>query len=133
MNDLRLAFRRLFRAPAFFVSAVLTLAIGMGANAFVYSAFNGLLVRPIPLIDADRIAWIFARVPETGDRDPLSGEEAAAVQAAGAFDVVTVIGDRGLVREIGARHDRWRGIAVSRGIFDVLGVSPVLGNGDAPA
>jgi predicted permease len=129
VNDLCLALRRLVRAPGFFVSAVLTLAIGMGANAFVYSAVNGLLVRPIPLIDADRIVWIFARAAETGDREPLSGEEAEAVQA-GAFDVLTVIGDRGLVREIGGRHDRWRGIAVSRGIFDVLGVVPVAGNAD---
>ena len=128
MNDLRLALRRLFRAPGFFASAVLTVSLGMGANAFVYSAVNGLLVRPIPLIDADRVVWIFARAAETGSLEPLSGEEGEALQAGGVFDVVTVIGDRGLVREVGVRHDRWRGIAVSRGIFDVLGVAPVLGD-----
>jgi hypothetical protein len=133
MNELRLALRRLSRAPGYLASAVLTLALGMGANAFVYSAVNGLLVRPIPLIDADRVVWIFARSTETGDLEPLSGEEAEAVQAGGAFDGVTAIGDRGLVREVGVRHDRWRGIAVSRGIFDVLGVSPVLRDPEPPA
>jgi hypothetical protein len=48
MNELRLASRRLARAPGFFASAVVTLAPGMGANAFVYGAVDGLLVRPIP-------------------------------------------------------------------------------------
>src|SRR5687767_14818688 len=54
-HDLRLAARTLRAHPGFTLVAVLTLALGVGANTLVFSAVRGMLVRPLPLPDADRL------------------------------------------------------------------------------
>src|SRR5687768_12101850 len=73
MQDLRLAVRQLRRAPGFTASAVLTLAIGIGANTGIYSILNGAL-RPLPVPDAHQIVAIAAELPsdETGFRFQFS-------------------------------------------------------------
>src|SRR6185295_11309254 len=69
VQDVRLTLRQFRRAPAFVVSAVLTLALGIGANTGIFSLLNGYL-RPLPVPDAGRIVVIAAETPgdETGFR-----------------------------------------------------------------
>src|SRR5215475_5655688 len=62
-QDIAHAFRLLRRSPAFAVAAVLSLAIGIGANTAVFSVANALLLRPLPYADADRIAILWQRSP----------------------------------------------------------------------
>src|SRR3954471_14955764 len=62
-NDLRHGIRQLVKAPAFTMVAVLSLAIGIGANSAIFSIANGLLLRPLPYAGADRIAIIWQRSP----------------------------------------------------------------------
>src|SRR5215213_7883297 len=68
-NDVRFALRQMRRAPAFALSAVLTLALGIGANTGIFSLLNGYL-RPLPVPAADRIVVLVAEMPgdETGFR-----------------------------------------------------------------
>src|ERR1700730_7108594 len=68
-QDVRFALRQIRRAPAFAVSAVLTLALGVGANTGIFSLLNGYL-RPLPVPGADRIVVLAAEMPgdETGFR-----------------------------------------------------------------
>ena len=68
-QDVRFALRQMRRAPAFAASAVLTLALGIGANTGIFSLLNGYL-RPLPVPDADRIVVLAAEMPgdETGFR-----------------------------------------------------------------
>src|SRR5512146_2230028 len=62
-NDLRQALRVLGKSPAFAAVAILSLAIGIGANSAIFSVTNALILRPLPYPDADRIAIIWQRSP----------------------------------------------------------------------
>ncbi|HEU5358032.1 MAG TPA: hypothetical protein VFU45_02840, partial [Gemmatimonadales bacterium] len=60
LQDLRYAARRLLRTPAFTITAVLTLAIGIGAVTAVFSLVDGVLLRSLPFPAADRLMNVFA-------------------------------------------------------------------------
>jgi predicted permease len=67
-DDLKFAWRRLRHAPLFAAAAVLTVAIGVGANTAILSVADAVLFRPLPYEDADRIFAIQMRNPETGNQ-----------------------------------------------------------------
>src|SRR6266850_1872907 len=58
LSDLRYAFRSLFRAPGFTIAVVLTLGLGIGANTAIFSAVRGVLLRPLPHRDGDRLMYL---------------------------------------------------------------------------
>ena len=66
MPDLRLALRALARTPAFTIAAVLSLAIGIGANTAMFSVAHALLIRRLPYPDADRLVILWNRSPGLG-------------------------------------------------------------------
>src|ERR671936_2681832 len=72
-GEIRRAVRTLIRAPAFSIVAVLTLALGIGATTAIFSVVYGVLLRPLPYTDPDRIVAIFEVTPKgrpTGLADP---------------------------------------------------------------
>ena len=66
MNDLKFAFRQLLKNPGFTAVAVLTLALGIGANTAIFSVVNGVLLRPLPYLEPERLIMIFESNPKGG-------------------------------------------------------------------
>lgn len=129
VQDLRHAVRTLWRAPAFVAVAVLTLALGIGASTAVFSVVEGLLLRPLPYPEPDRIVRVF-QVDDAGGRAPFSHPNLEDVRASNR----TFAGLAQYV--VGAAHVTVdselsvTGIAnVSGEFFDVIGVHPSIGRG----
>src|SRR5947199_570754 len=66
MNDLKFAFRQMLKNPGFTAVAVLTLALGIGANTALFSVVNGVLLRPLPFREQERLVTLWESSPAQG-------------------------------------------------------------------
>jgi putative ABC transport system permease protein len=129
INELRIAVRSLSRVPALWIAVALTLALGIGANAAIFSVVRGVLLRPLNNRDEDRLLYIRQSAPGYGEENSAfsvpeimdMGRDLHTITELGTFSQVdfTVIG-LGEPREI-------RSGVVDGTYFDVMGLKPVLG------
>src|SRR5213595_3036002 len=68
MNDLKFALRQLRKSPGFSLVAVITLALGIGANTAIFSVVEGTLLRPLPFPNANRLVRLYEATDENGAR-----------------------------------------------------------------
>ncbi|HEV8197846.1 MAG TPA: ABC transporter permease [Gemmatimonadales bacterium] len=131
LQDLRLAFKGLTRAPAFTAVVLTTLALGIGANTAIFSVVNAVLLKPLPYSQADRIEVIWHRIgsgltynaespPEYFDLKEQS--RTLDVVAAIRPQTSTILGD-------GGEPERLPAYVVTPEFFDMLGASPAMGRG----
>src|SRR5262245_50480068 len=66
LQDLRHAVRNLLRTPGFTAVTILTVALGIGANTAIFSVVNGVILRPLPYPEPDRLMFITSRFPSLG-------------------------------------------------------------------
>jgi putative ABC transport system permease protein len=134
MTDLRYALRTLLKTPAFTIIAVVTLALGIGANSAIFSVVDTVLLRPLPFENPNELVMVYgtsAREPEARQtvsfpnfydwRDQSQSFTAMAAYAGAAV----VLNSGGEAQEI-------QGVAVAGDIFNTLGIAPMLGRGFTP-
>ena len=124
LNDLRSAFRTLLRNPGFTMVAVLTLALGVGANTALFSVADAVLFRPLPYPTPERIVKIESAplaFTKTGFTAPRAMEDSAVFEGSGIYI-------SGGINVGGEPHaERVRAAAVSAGFFPAMGTPAILG------
>jgi putative ABC transport system permease protein len=128
-QDIRYGLRMLRQKPTFTLVAVLTLALGVGANTSIFSIVNAVLLRSLPYSDPDRLVRIVFNNPGMGLRDvPFSLPELDDLRTrSGVFEGVSIIGG-GNVNLTGASHpERLQFIVTHPNYFSMLGATPQIG------
>jgi len=129
VQDTRYGIRSLRRTPAFTVAALLTLAVGIGANAAIFSVVDAVLLRPLPYPQADRIIQLLrqskgdAGSGHTGEQYMFFRDNMKSVDAVAAWR-----GPTGFNMAAGDSAEFVRAMPVSKEFFAVFGVRPALGD-----
>src|ERR1700704_3449241 len=133
LTDLKYALRMLVKAPVFAVIAILTLALGIGANSAIFSVIDTVLLRPLPFKNPDEIVHVWGRYANDSGRvrgnvhsfpdyvDLRDQSQSFAAMAA----YTRTGGTLSLAEDARALE----GIAITPEVFEVLGVPPLLGRG----
>jgi putative ABC transport system permease protein len=125
--ELRLAARALRRAPGYTAAAVVTLALGIGANAAIFSGVEAALLRPLPYGDAERLVHLWETTPES-ERRQLSYPDYLDVRdGAASFADVAGYGYFGALLEGSDGTEILSGARVTANFFRALGVRPIAG------
>src|SRR5262245_7136473 len=131
-QDLRYGARMLWKKPGFTLVAIITLALGIGANTAIFSAVDALLLRPLPFPDPERLVMIWENDTQEGNsRNPVA--PANFVDWRKQNDVCWQIGyftqAGGLNLTGSGEPERVTGVFVSQNLFSLLGAQPQMGRG----
>jgi putative ABC transport system permease protein len=127
-QDISYAIRGLRRTPGFTTVALLTLAIGIGANTAIFSVVDAALLRPLPYTDPGKIVFLWDRTIK-GEPTPLGPGRMMDFRAeATSFSGFAAISHFSFTLTGRGDPERFSGASVSSAFFDVLGVRPLLGD-----
>ncbi len=130
LQELRFAIRALRRNPVFATAAVLSLALGIGANTAIFSIVNGVLLRPAPFADLDRLAMVWETDRNSGtSREPASIPDFLDFQARSRqFERLAAFSPLETNASYGTSDpERLAGLAVSQEYFQTLGIQVAAG------
>ncbi len=129
MNDLRYGFRQLLKHPGFTLVAVLTLALGIGANTAIFSVVHAVLLAPLPYRDANRIAVLWETNPTRGGQLNVvaPGNFIRWQERATSFEHLAAFADTRANLTGNQNPEEVIGQIVTADFFAVLGVEPILG------
>jgi putative ABC transport system permease protein len=128
-QDVRYGLRMLVNNSGFTAVAVLTLALGIGANTAIFSVVNAVLLKPLPYADSERLAAIWETEPSAPEGlFPDTGPDFKDWQAQNhAFEGMSAITFAGATLTGSGEPLQLRGLSVSPNTFQLLGVQPLLG------
>ena len=133
VGDVRYALRQLRRAPSFAAAAILTLAIGIGANSAVFSVVNTVVLRPLPFPSSDRLVSVqLMSIRGTPQPTSLAYFTFFELRRAAVVERIACYRDFGVTLTGGDLPVHLEGMMVSWDLFDLLGVAPALGRGFLP-
>jgi len=137
LQDLRYAVRQLRKAPGFAAVAVITLALGIGANTAIFSVVNGVLLRPLAFKEPD----LLVRVWHTPPQKSFPGITQFTVSPANfldwqdqnhVFEHMAIYGFRLFTLTGGDKAEQIVASTISRDFFETIGVKPILGRTPVP-
>src|SRR5437899_9310190 len=122
VQDVRFGLRQLRRSPGFTAVAVLTLALGIGANTVIFSAVYAVLLKPLPFKNSDRLVFIEKKNSSRGwDRNPISPAEILAWRnQSGAFEGMAAYTQRHCVLTGGGEAEEDPCEVISSNLFPIL-------------
>jgi putative ABC transport system permease protein len=128
-QDLRFGVRMLVKNPGFTLAAVLSLAIGIGANSALFSVVNGVVLRPLPYSEPEGLVRIWGQKPRAGmDQMPLSaGSVNEWREHAQSFAGVAAYYQTASVFTEGGEPEQVMGASITADLFPLLGLRPELG------
>ena len=130
-QDLRYGVRMLRKSPGFTIVAVLTLALGIGANTAIFSVVNGVLLKPLPFPESDRLVEVMRGLKSGNDETVEASkfifwqQHSRVFEAMAAFDIFGT----GFNLVSGGQPEHVTGIRVSADFFRTLAVPPAIGRG----
>jgi putative ABC transport system permease protein len=129
VQDLRYGLRLLLRSPGFAFAAIVSLALGIGANTAIFSVVNTVLLRPLPYPDVDRVMMVWDSNPTRGwDQFAVSPGNFVDWQARQTvFDALVGLRTKSLVLTGHDEPERLSGLLATGQFFDLTGTPPVLG------
>ena len=126
-RDCRLAVRVLRARPAFTAVAVLTLALGLGANTAIFSVVHAVLLRPLPFHEPDRLVFLWSTSPDRPAENLTPGRLVDFADRAQSFESFAGFAHRSVTLTGGGAPERLSSVSVGSSFFDALGVEAMHG------
>ena len=129
VRDTRYAIRQLIKTPGFTVVAIVTLALGIGATTAMFSVINGVMLRPMPYLEPERLVNVFEILPRFGRFSVAPATFLDLRKHNTQFEHLVAYNNVGATLTDAGGAERLSCAAVSWNAFDALGVKPALGRG----
>src|ERR1700744_2935574 len=127
LQDLRFAVRQLCKNPGFACTAILILALGIGANTAIFSAVNPILFKPLPYPEAGRVMMLWEKQDGNARRYPSFGNFHGLEERSRSFEAMAVMKPWQPAMIGVGQPERFEGQRVSAGVCRTRGLSPALG------
>jgi putative ABC transport system permease protein len=128
-QDLRYGARMLIKHPGFTAIAVLTLALGIGANITIFSVVNAVLLRPLPYADSDRLVFLWSEAPKQNVKERTSAYDNISEwrNQNRSFEDIAVFDPTWVTLTGAIDPEQVVSVRASANLFPLLGVAPALG------
>jgi predicted permease len=131
-QDLRYGARMLVKYPGFTALALLTLALGIGVNTAIFSVVNGVLLRPLPFRQPDRLVYVWTTFPSFDSFSASYADFSDWQEQNRVFEGMAAATSFAQNLTTGDETEQVRRLRVSTNFFQVLGVNPILGRAFLP-
>jgi putative ABC transport system permease protein len=127
IQDVRFSLRTLRKSPAFFLVAVITLALGIGATVAAFSVVNAVLLRPFGFSNSERLLWIYSKRPDNPRTNFSLPEYCDYRDQNTSFEGLAAIASFNPSLSDSGEPERVQGVRMTANVFSILGLRPLIG------